>query len=189
MTTTSTTPDGGACAAVRVALCTPDGVHPPGRPVPLQVEVRNVGDTDIWMVGVLDGSEGGVRYPHYLPAVMRDGVAVAAPGAAEDPLVARLRVEDFRRLAPGASFDPTSPANGASYQPLSTFATWPCPQAGEYQYVLGLSTTSERPEQWLGRLGPAEDVERLHDLIARVPRLTITSNILTVHVGAIRPPR
>jgi hypothetical protein len=187
--TTSTTPDGGAGtgAAVSVVLRAPDGLHPQGRPVALQIEVRNVGDRDLWMVGVLDGSEGGVRYPHYAPAVLRDGVTVAAPGPAEDPLVARLRVEDFRRLAPGASFDPTSPGEGAAYQPLSTFATWACPEAGEYQYVLGLSTTSEDPEQWLGRVGPAADAEQLRDLIARVPRLNTTSDVLTVRISAGPP--
>lgn len=184
--TTSSTSDGGAGTggAVAVVLRAPDGVHPQGRPVPLQVEVRNIGDTEIWMVGVLDGSEGGVRYPHYLPTVMRDGVTVAAPGAAEDPLVAPLRAEDFRRLAPGASFDPTSRDDGTRYQPLSTFAAWACPHAGEYQYVLELSTTSDDPQQWLGRLGAAGDPEHLRELIARVPRLRITSNVLTVRVGA-----
>lgn len=180
--TTSSTPDGGTGVAVAVVLRAPGGPHPTGRPVPLQIEVRNVGDRDVWMVGVLDGSEGGVRYPHYVPAVRRDGVAVAEPGPAEDPLVARLRMDDFRRLAPGASFDPTSPDAGASYQPLSTFATWACPQAGAYQYVLRLATTSADPEQWLGRVGPEGDLQPLRDLIARVPRVDITSNVLTVHV-------
>jgi hypothetical protein len=182
--TTSSTPDGGAGtgATVAVLLRAPDGPHPAGRPVPVRVEVRNVGDRDVWMVGVLDGSEGGVRYPHYSPAVRRGGVAVAQPGPAEDPLVARLQVQDFRRLAPGEWFDPTIAAEGASYQPLSTFATWACPQVGEYQYELGLSTTSEDPEQWLGRVGPEADGERLRNLIARVPRVDVRSNVLAVAV-------
>jgi len=182
--TTSSTPDGGAGigATVAVALRAPDGRHPAGRPVALQIEVRNVGDSDVWIVGVLDGSEGGVRYPRYAPAVLRDGVAVAQPGPAEDPLVARLQVQDFRRLGPGEWLDPTSADEGAAYQPLSTFATWACPEPGEYQYVLGLSTTSEDPEQWLGRVGPEADGERLRDLIARVPRVDISSNVLAVRV-------
>jgi hypothetical protein len=183
--TSSTTPDGGAGtgAAVEVVLRAAEGVHRPGRPVAVRIEVRNVTDSDLWMVGVLDGSEEGVRYPHYRPAVMRDGDTVAAPGPAEDPLVARLRVEDFRRLAPGESFDPTAPEAGADYGALSTFTTWACPEPGEYQYVLALSTSSEDPGQWLGRVGPAGDGETLRDLIARVPRLNVTSNVLTVRIS------
>jgi len=181
----ATTPGGGAStgAAVAVVLRAPDRVHPRGQPAAIEVEVRNVGDADIWMVGVLDGSEGGTRYPQYLPAVMRAGVTVATPGVAEDPLVARLRAADIRRLAPGAAFDPTRPADNAAYHPLSTFAIWTCPHAGEYQYVLGLSTASQAVEQWLGRLGPAEDPEQLRELIAHIPRLMTRSNILTIRVA------
>jgi hypothetical protein len=174
----------GTGAAVTIVLRAPEGTHPQGRPVPIQVEVRNVSDADVWMVGVLDGSEGGVRYPHYLPAVTRDGVTVAAPGVAEDPLVGPLRAADFRRLAPGASFDPTRADQGAAYLPLSTFATWACPEAGDYHFVLRLSTASQAQEQWLGRFGQDENLDDVLNLIARVPRLTTSSNTLTVHVGS-----
>jgi len=184
--TAATTADGGATrqAAVSVVLRGPEGVHPQGRPAPIQIELRNISDEPIWMVGVLDGSEGGLRYPHYLPAVMRNGVIVAVPGAAEDPLVGPIRAADFRRLSPGESFDPTRPDQGAGYVPLSTFATWPCPAAGEYQFVTRLSTASQAPEQWLGRFGQHEDLASIRDLIARVPQLTVDSNSLTVRVGA-----
>jgi hypothetical protein len=29
------------------------------------VELRNVSDADVWVVGVLDGSEAGMRFPHF----------------------------------------------------------------------------------------------------------------------------
>lgn len=169
--------------AIEVILRGPEGIHPRGRPVPLQIEVRNAGDADAWMIGVLDGSENGIRYPHYLPTVRRAGVTVARPGAAEDPLVGPLRVADFRRLAPGASFDPTRSEQGARYLPLSTFATWACPEAAAYEYVLSLSTASEVPEQWLGRFGQGENLKEILDLLERVPRVPVTSNTLTVRAG------
>ena len=34
-----------------------------GQPVDLRVKIHNVSDHSIWMVGVVDGSEGGVRLP------------------------------------------------------------------------------------------------------------------------------
>jgi len=142
------------------------------------VEVRNAGPGDVWMVGVLDGSEDGVRYPHYRPSVTRDGVTVVEPRAPEDPLVGPLRVADFQRLRPGGAFDPTRRDGAAAYLPLFTFASF-CPsERGDYRYTLTLSTESGRPEEWLGRFGQ----EAVLDLVARVPRLTVTSNALEVEV-------
>src|SRR5687768_4038395 len=91
------------------------GAQPVGQAADIAVQVRNQGAAPVWIVGVLDGSEEGVRYPHYRPAVTRDGLVVAAPPPPEDPLVGPLRVADFRRLGPGETFDPTRGNGGAAY--------------------------------------------------------------------------
>src|SRR5262245_5779099 len=154
-------------------------LHGPGRPTavgePLGVraEVRNEGDRELLIVGVVDGSEQGVRYPHWRPEVSLGGRVVAEPGPAEDPLVGPLRRADFRRLAPGESFDPTA----GSYLPLATFATFRPREPGTYRCTLLLSTERESPEQWLGRFG--QDAERgaVLELVARVPRLALRSEV------------
>jgi len=158
-------------------LWVPPGPQRIGQPVPISVDVRNDGARNIWMVGVIDGSEEGVRPPRYRPSVTRGDVVVAAPPPVEDPLVGPVRAADFRRLGPGETFDPTRGDGGAAYLPLSTFGTFRPDQPGTYRYTVVLSTESTSPEEWLGRFG--QDAERsvVLDLIARVPRLTVTSAV------------
>lgn len=164
----------GVWAALDVLLRTPAGPHPAGRPVPVDVEVRNAGDADMWMVGVLDGSEEGIRYPRYRPSVTHGYAIVAAPPPPEDPLVGPLRVTDFRRLGPGEAFDPT---RGGHYLPLATFGSFRAAEPGVYRYTLALSTESAQPEEWLGRFGQDQERAAVLDLVARVPRVTITASV------------
>jgi hypothetical protein len=145
--------EGGRSPTLVLQLRTSGRSHPASRPVPVEVEVRNQGTGDVWLAGVVDGSEQGIRYPHYRPSVVRNGLVVAEPGPPEDPLVSPLRAADFRRLGPGEAFDPTQSEGGAAYLPLATFATFSPAEPGRYRYALVLSTESARPEDWLGRFG------------------------------------
>ncbi|TLS47090.1 hypothetical protein FE633_05940 [Streptomyces montanus] len=154
----------------------PSGSQPVGRPATVRAEIRNTGERDLWIAGVLDGSENGLRYPHYLPAITRadNGGLVARPAPAEDPLVGPLRANDLRRLAPGESCDPTT---GPGCLPLMTFAHFTPDRPGRYVYTLTLSTESTAPEQWLGgfALPVGTEREQLLALVARVPRTTVTA--------------
>jgi hypothetical protein len=151
--------------AVVLSLKGPGGLQPAGRPVPLAIEVRNEGPEPVWMVAVLDGSEEGVRYPHYRPRVLRDGEVVAAPGPSEDPLVGPVRTADLRRLEPGESFDPTGGRG------LATFTTFAPPAPGTYVYELTLSTRAD-PEAFLGRFNQDRSVV---DPLGRVPPLELVA--------------
>lgn len=146
-----------------------------GQPVDLRVQIRNASDHRIWMVGVVDGSEGGVRFPRYAPAVKLEGRLVAAPPPQEDPLVGPLRVEDFHQLDPGESFDPTQPSHGAAYMPLSTFANFVPSKQGKYRFELALSTESDSPERWLGRFNQEDERDSVLELIEQVPPLVVST--------------
>jgi hypothetical protein len=146
-----------------------------GRPIGLRVAIHNATDHGIWMVGVVDGSEGGVRFPRYAPSVMLDGRVVAAPPRPEDPLVGPLRVEDFHRLDPGESFDPTEPSHGAAYLPLSTFANFVPSKQGNYRFELSLSTESDSPERWLGRFNQEDERAPVLELIEKVPPVAVSA--------------
>ncbi|GLZ35857.1 hypothetical protein Lesp02_80440 [Lentzea sp. NBRC 105346] len=141
-----------------------------GEARPVEVEIRNTGDSPVRFVGVVDGSEHGLRYPHYRPSITCGGVLVATPEPAEDPLVGPLREQDFRLLAPGESFDPA----GEGFLPLVTFA-WRPDGPGVYRYALEVSTESESPQDWLGRFGQDPSVI---PLIAEVPRLTVAGDLV-----------
>lgn len=168
-------------AIVTLTLRGPDRPLALGAHVPIRIEVKNVSSGDIWMVGVLDGSESGTRYPHYLPEIRLAGRVVAKPPAPEDPLVSPLRLADFHLLEPGAGFDPTMKA-GASYLPISTFANFRPSAPGRYEFQLVLSTESRTQDQWLGKFG--QDVERaaVLDRLQLIPKFTVTSNLLAVEV-------
>jgi hypothetical protein len=146
-----------------------------GQPVDLRVQIHNVSDHSIWMVGVVDGSEGGVRFPRYAPEVKFDGRVVAAPPPQEDPLVGPLRVEDFHKLDPGESFDPTQPSHGAAYLPLSTFANFVPSKQGKYRFELTLLTESDSPERWLGRFNQEDIRASVLELIEEVPSLAVST--------------
>jgi len=148
-----------------------------GQPVELRVQIHNDSDHSIWMVGVVDGSEGGVRFPRYVPEVKLDGQVVAAAPPQEDPLVGPLRVEDFRKLDPGESFDPTQPSHGAAYLPLSTFANFVPSKQGKYRFELALSTESDSAERWLGRFNQEDERASVLELIKEVPSLAVSAAI------------
>ncbi|MDJ1131135.1 hypothetical protein [Streptomyces iconiensis] len=152
--------------------------HPLGSPVPVVVTLHNTSAHRVWAAGVLDGSEDGVRYPHYEPAVLLEGRTVSPRRQPEDPLVGPLRPADFRQLEPGEAFDPTGPG----YLPLTTFTTFTPRRPGTYLYTLTLSTLSADPEEWLGRFGQGEERATVLGLVARVPRERTVSPPLPIEV-------
>ena len=169
-------------SALAITLWGPDEPWHVGVPLPISIEVRNLSRQSIWVVGVMDGSEEGIRYPHYLPLIALAGQVIAKPPPPEDPLVGPLRRADFRLLTTDESFDPTSRHLGASYLPISTFSNFVPTAPGQYEFSLTLSTESHSPEQWLGRFGQGEKRSSVLELISQVPRLTTKSNVLVVEV-------
>jgi hypothetical protein len=164
-----------------INLTIPNGPHPVGAIVPIHVEVRNISSAELWIVGVLDGSEMGFRFPHYLPTVISPQPLppLESEGCGN---VAPLRLQDFRRLAPGESFDPTVAESGAGYLPIYAFANFSPTFAGHFELRLTLSTESEKPEDWLGMLGYPGEEEVLERLKA-VPRVRVESNVAVIHVS------
>jgi hypothetical protein len=154
-----------------------------GEVLPVRVRVTNTGSGDLWFVGCLDGSEAGYRYPRYTPRISGPEEANLGEGPFWCGTVVPLRVEDFVRLAPDQSFDPTEPVNGAGFQPLFLFTRYTPSTPGRYELSLAISTESASPEEWgvipVDYPGKREIEERL----AQVPRGVVESNRLTVEVG------
>ena len=117
--------------------------------MPVEVELRNEGAEEMWIVGVVDGAIGRGAA---LPALDSRGdlrrAARVRSGSGRGPLVGPLRPQDFRRLGPQESLDPTSPEHDSAYLRLSTFAGFaPPPEPGVYQFTLELSTASPSPDE------------------------------------------
>jgi hypothetical protein len=165
-----------------IMLHSPEEKQGVGMPIPIKIEVRNLSQQSVWIVGVVDGSEDAIRYPHYLPRISMAGQVVAEPPPPEDPLVGPLRLADFRLLAPGEAFDPTNPHPGAKFLPISTFSNFRSALPGQSEFSLILSTQSQYPEQWLGSFGQDAERSAVLERIAQVPRLTVRSNVLQIEV-------
>lgn len=153
-------------------------VYRVGEKVPVGVEVRNVSGLPLRVVGVLDGSEIGARYPHYRPRIT--GPGYQAPSLEGPEFTSPLRPQDFRLLKPSEGFDPTLPHGGASYVPLVAFNEFRPQTAGRYELSLMLSTDCDKDLEWLGTL-PYNQSEAL-PLIAQVPRTRVESNLLVIYV-------
>jgi len=170
-----------ADSPLQVTLHVPDAPQSVGALVPVRVEVRNTSDRAVWMVGVLEGSEVGFRYPHYLPTITGPEPVPEPEGRPHFGNVAPLRLDDFHRLAPGESFDPTEPLHDAHYHPLLTFAQFRPSAPGRYTLQLTLSTKSQDATEWLGII-ETPDKEAILARLADVPRLRVESNAASVDV-------
>lgn len=149
-----------------------------GEQVPVKVEVRNVSSQRLWVVGVLDGSEAGARYPHYTPLIT--GPNYQPPALERPEYTSPLRPQDFRLLNPSEGFDPTVPLGEAAYVPLICFSRFRPQSPGRYELTLTLSTDSDSDEEWLGTLPFSQ--EAALPLIAQVPHVKVESNVLVIDV-------
>lgn len=167
-------------APLSVILTVPSDPQKVGVVVPVKIEVRNVSSDPVWMIGVLDGSEQGYRFPQYQPSITSEP-PVPPPEMEECGNLAPLRLQEFTHLDPNESFDPTVSDSGAAYLPIYTFANFVAPAPGSYQFRLKLSTRSDNEDDWLGMRGyPGES-----DVLARlkdVPRVEVESNVATLVV-------
>lgn len=164
--------------SLHVILTGPVEAQKVGAAVKVSIEVRNVSDRPVWIVGALEGSDIGLRFPHYLPQV--NGERPPLSGEVEYlDVAAPLRLEDFRQLAPGQGFDPVAGMNPALQPLLAAFTAFVPPAPGSYEMRLTLSTASESDNDWLGIVeypGKDEVLRRL----AKVPRLRVESNVLRI---------
>jgi hypothetical protein len=164
-----------------VILTVPTEPQRVGSPIMINISVKNISSQPLWMIGVLDGSEIGFRYPHYKPSITG---SVPIPPPENLPWcgnVAPLRLQDFHYLLPGESFDPIVPQEGAEYLPLVIFNSFRPSLPGNYEFRLEVSTESEQEEDWLGVLEyPGK--ENVLARLAKVPRLQIESKVTSVKV-------
>lgn len=164
---------------LNLILHVPDAPHPIGQPVPVGIEVRNASDQPVWIIGILEGSEAGFRYPYYQPTITGPEPLPEPDQLLHFGNVAPLRLGDFHRLASGASFDHTQPVHGAHYHPIRAFRSFHLPAPGKYRLQLTLSTLSQDATEWLGVM-ETPDKDAILDRLADVPRLKIVSNVAEV---------
>jgi hypothetical protein len=177
--------NGNSSAPISLILTARSGRIRLGASSPIRIEVRNVSQSPIWLVGVVDGSEAGVRFPKWIPHVLTPN-GVVAPSEGPD-FTSPLRPADFRRLTPGESFDPTLAVKGAAYFPIGAFDRI-AEAAGECSVSLILDTEGPSPAAWMGTLPDrrpraAAEAKEVARRLNEVPRLKVKSNTLVIEVG------
>lgn len=154
-----------------------------GEAVAVEVALRNAGPRPVWMVGVVPGSEGGLRLPRYLPRVIAEGTVLAPPAGSRAARLPPLRLRDFRRLEPGETVDPTRGGVEHGWTRLQTFLSFRPQRPGRYVFVVTLCTQAEALEWWLAAVDLADDRDELLARIGDVPRVVVESNRLEVKVA------
>src|SRR3712207_9460821 len=92
-----------------IMLQSPEEKQGVGMPIPIKIAVRNLSQQSVWIVGVVDGSEDAISYPHYLPQISMAEQVIAEPPPPEDQLEGPLRQVDFRLPEPDKAFAQASP--------------------------------------------------------------------------------
>jgi len=151
-----------------------------GEPVAISVEVRNVSGRPLRMVGVLDGSEAGFRFPKYRPEITGPAAGAEADTVFWCGTVAPLHLRDMRLLMPGKGFDPCLAADGAAFLPLAAFLNFRPTTPGSCRFRLTVDTSGTE-EEWFGRRN-VPDGNEIRRLLGEVPRGKYVSNTLEIKV-------
>lgn len=141
----------------------------------LSVQITNVSDRPVWMVGVLPGSEG-LRYPQYVAEIEGPSGPMQAPFPESLDYARGLRPEDFVRLDPGESFDPQQ---GRGFIPIQQLAWFKPSEPGTYRLRLRFDATAEDPREWLGHTF-IRDQRTVESLLKQVPKVKVESNDLEI---------
>lgn len=168
-------------APLAVILTVPAEAQKVGQPILVSIQVKNISDHPLWLIGVLDGSEAGLRYPRWQPEIITPHSLPETEPLPLSDMSAPLRAQDFRLLQAGESFDPTAATGEAAYLPITAFQNFRPPVPGRYEFRLTLSTDSEQDEEWLGLIGYPGEEEVLKRL-KEVPRLRVQSKTAIVEV-------
>lgn len=144
------------------------------RDLELSVQITNISNGPLWMVGVIPGSDG-LRYPQYVVEI--EGPEGSGQTRLPEDLdyVRGLRAEDFVWLAPGQSFDP----QGKDFIPIQQLAWFKPTQPGRYLFRLRFDSTEADPRQWMGHTR-VTDQRSIEGLIQRVPPVRVWSNTLEI---------
>jgi hypothetical protein len=149
------------------------------------VRIRNSSSSEVYLVGSLDGSDMGWRYPKCGFEVFGpDGSPVVHEGALCD-VTNGIGVVDFVKVPAEGSFDPLTEGFFIPYQLIR----FPAETPGIYTVRFYYSTATDDIQDYQGgQRGrrPSQEVQRLFE---RVPKLDLESNDLKLTFVASGPSR
>ena len=161
-------------APVKLEIAAGRAEYKIGEQVDVSVTLTNVSDEAISVVGSLDGSGAGFRYPQYHYLIVGPAGEFERLSGAWCDKVASAKADDFVALEPGESFDPY----GEGFGKDPGLEHWRPQKPGDYKILLLYSSESPEDSAWHPDSRDPEVARRL----AKVPRCSVCSNIITVKV-------
>ena len=148
----------------------------------MKVTITNWTDSDIHLVGSLDGSRGMFRFPHcYFEVTCPDG-AMADRSARSCGYTNRLREEDFVRVPPEGEFDPYQPIDDQGFFSAHELSADTFRAAGTYRIRFFYSSVSSDIAEWRG--GRLATNKTIAAVFKQVPKVAVKSNEIQVTVVA-----
>lgn len=168
-----------------------------GEPIIFRVRIQNKADSTLTLAYALDGSEALFRAPaaYFVARQLRPAQLPAA--GSRCGILHSIDSSAFIRLPPQASFNPLLKVAQVEFQIPQIYPTLP---AGDYEITFHYSTLEAEQNQWMGdntywppQAGQTPESLRarhwsaMHRQLRRVPRVSIVSNAVRVHVQKARP--
>ncbi len=171
-----------AMPRLQVVLRSTKSKHKVGEEVGLQIRIKNIWDEPVVVVGSLDGSSTGARYPK-LTLELRDpeGHVIATPNISKCGNINAPRAKEFMELAPGKELDPYVRIDDYGYF-ANPLMLWKPTVKGKYTLTFTYDTSVGEFSEWtsgLNRLPPGDELMKLFN---RVHHVKVNSKplILTV---------
>ena len=142
----------------------------------LSVRITNLTDRELCLIGSLDGSDCGWRYPHCSFEIATPYGRPRWPGRCGN--TNPLREKDFVKVSPGGLFDPYQQIDEYGFFHNALISERTFKSAGEYRLRFVYCT---------GPKGAAAGDNPLAELIAQVPKVRLVSNEITVRFLAVSP--
>jgi hypothetical protein len=156
-----------------------DTVITPNQAPSLTVEIINNTLDTLLLVNALDGSQSQMRYPHVYYTI--NGEKMSWPRCGNNNC---FKVEDLTTVAPEAKFNPFEAfQNGLPFVSFSRMHSSLFNREGVYDIQFHYSTEAPDIFSYAGSVCPKNIInDSLKVKLARVPRISLSSNILSIQV-------
>lgn len=152
--------------------------YKPGDKLDLTIRVRNVSPAKVQVVGSLDGSYLGSRFPRYTAQILDgSGAECTFDFGKRCGNMNALREKDFVELAPGGEFDPYMKVDDYGFFGHHALTGWTIPKAGKYTLVFTADFSEADPGKWDGWGGMQPMDARLRDRLEGVPKVKLVAKL------------
>lgn len=156
-------------------------VYKKGQIPDLKIEIKNTSNSEIYLIGSLDGSEYKLRRPFAYFTIEKpkpDLIKVGLCGTTNP-----IRLNDIQKVNPGESFDPYKSIDDGGFftsQTVTDIRTFKNP--GIYKIQFHYSTASGNFNDYKGSSDRINDSALIKRFFSLIPKIEIVSNKLEIRI-------